>query len=256
MFRFFVKKSFYDGWDSMFILAAFNAALLVLLAIGIMIPARFGAPAIRVIDLLFLCLASGIWSSTAAFSFGRIASFRSCSFDDVKAAARDGLVSGLQLSAMMAAVVATAMVSLPFYASIGSTTGFFLAGLLFWLLATMVLIMQYFLPIKAITGAPFVEAMRLAFFMMVDAPLFALALAIDGLVCVVLSPLVAFLLPGAAGATLAAAEAARLRLYKLDWLRQTAGATRQTVPWNTLLADDIERLGDRKLKDFMFPWRK
>lgn len=256
MFRFFLKKSFYDGWDSMFILAAFNAALLAILAVGILVPARLSAPSIRVIDLLFLCLASGIWSSTAAFSFARIAGFRTCAFDDVKAAMRDGLVAGLQFGAMLAVVAATATVSLPFYASIGGTTGLFLAGLLFWLLATMVLTMQYFLPIKAITGAPFVEAIRLAFFMMMDAPLFALALALDGLVCVLLSPLVAFLLPGAAGAALAATEAARLRLYKFDWLRQTAGATRQSVPWNTLLADDIERLGDRRLKDFMFPWRK
>ena len=256
MFRFFLKKSFYDGWDSMFILAAFNAALLALLAVGILIPARFSTPAIRLMGLLFLCLASGIWSSAAVFSFSRIASFRSCSFDDVKTAIRDGLRSGLQFGSMIAAVVATATVSLPFYASIGGTMGLFLAGLLFWLLATMVLTMQYFLPIKALTGSGFIEALRLSFFMMMDAPLFALALAIDGLICVLLSPLVAFLLPGAAGATLAATEAARLRLYKFDWLRQTPGATRQAVPWKTLLTDDVERLGDRRIKDFMFPWKK
>ncbi|HUW69938.1 MAG TPA: hypothetical protein VMX33_06865 [bacterium] len=256
MFRFFLKKSFYDGWDSMLILAAFNAGLLAIAAIGILIPARFDAPVMKILGLIFLCLAFGVWSSTAAFSFGRIADFKSCTFADVLEALRNGLVSGLQFGAMITLTIATATVSLPFYASIGGTMGLFFAGLLFWILATMILTLQYFLPIRAITGARFMESIRLAFFMMMDAPLFALALALDGIVCLLLSAMVAFLLPGSAGAMLAATEATRLRLYKFEWLRQTAGATRQAVPWKALLADDSEKLGDRRLKDFMFPWKK
>jgi len=256
MFRFFIKKSFYDGWDSMFILAAFNAALLAIAAMGILIPARFDAPAVKLLGLLFISLAFGVWSSTAAFSFRRIADFGTCSLADVMQAARSGLVSGLQFGAMITMIIATATVSLPFYASIGGTMGLFFAGLLFWVLATMILTLQYFLPIMAITGVPFVEALRLAFFMMMDAPIFALALAMDGLLCMVLSPMVAFLLPGSAGAVLANVEATRLRLYKFEWLRHTPGATRKTVPWKALLADDVDKLGDRRLKDFMFPWKK
>lgn len=170
MFRFFLKKSLYDGWDSMLILAAFNAGLLVVAAIGILIPARFDAPAIRIVGLVFLCLAFGVWSSTAAFSFRRIADFESCSFADVLEAFRNGLVSGLQFGAMMTLIIATAIVSLPFYASMGGTMGWFFAGLLFWILATIALTLQYFLPIRAITGARFIESIRLAFFMMMDAP--------------------------------------------------------------------------------------
>lgn len=256
MFRFFIKKSFYDGWDSMFIMAAFNAALLAIAALGILIPARFDAPVIRLLGLLFICLAAGVWSSTAAFSFRRIADFGTCSLADVMQAARSGLVSGLQFGAMFAAIIATATVSLPFYASIGGSMGLFFAGLLFWMLATMLLTLQYFLPIRALTGVSFIEALRLALFMMMDAPIFALALALDGLLCMVLSPMVAFLLPGAAAAMLASVEAARLRLYKFEWLRHTPDATRAAVPWKALLADDVEKLGDRRLKDFMFPWKK
>jgi hypothetical protein len=153
-------------------------------------------------------------------------------------------------------MVVVASVALPFYASMGGVLGSFMAGLIFWALASIALAMQYFLPIRSARNAGFAQSLRLAFVVFVDGPFFSIALALWGLTCVVLSPLVAFLLPGPAAAVLAACEGSRLRLYKVDRLMASGGRPLGRCDWVGLLADDKEALGDRKLKDFLFPWKR
>ncbi len=255
MLKFFLKKSFFDGWDNMFSLAAFNGALLALAAVGLWLPSLTGSVALRLAGLAFAIMAASVWACACAFALYRVADGRTIALADVREAVRDGLVPGLQYGAMVTLAVAAASAALPFYAGIGGTLGVFATGLSFWLFAALWLTLQYFPAVKAAEGKPFVETMRLSFIAFIDAPGFAAVLALDGLVCVVLSPVVAFLLPGFSGAVLAACEAYRLRRLKLRWLSE-AGAEPGRAPWAELLADEVEAFGRRGLKDLLFPWKR
>jgi hypothetical protein len=255
MLKFFFKKSFFDGWDNMFSLAAFNGALLALAALGLWLPSLSGSAAIRLAGLALTVVAAAVWSCVSALALYKVAEGRVLGLDDVRRAVRDGLVPGLQYGAMVTLAVAAASAALPFYASLGGALGVFATGLSFWLFAALWLTLQYFPAVKAAEGKPFVDTLRLSFIAFVDAPGFAAILALDGLLCVALSPVVAFLLPGFSGAALASCEAYRLRRLKLRWL-SGAGAKPGRAPWAELLAEDVETFGRRGFKDLLFPWKR
>ncbi|HVP19812.1 MAG TPA: hypothetical protein VMU36_12520, partial [Spirochaetia bacterium] len=89
-----------------------------------------------------------------------------------------------------------------------------------------------------------------------DNPGFSIGLAICALIVAGVSVFTAFLLPGFATVLLWWNVAAKLRLYKYDWLEQNPGADRRRVPWDALLVEDRERVGKRTLRGMIFPWRE
>lgn len=253
MIKFFFKKSFYDGWDNLIPLAGLNASFLVIAALGIWLPATLESTFARVAGMLFLLIAGSVWWSVAAHALTAVAGAGTFKPGALREAISAALVPGLQFGAVASVAVLLASVALPFYASIGNFFGLFATSLAFWLFLCLILTLQYFLPWRAANGGSFLMAVRASFMLFMDAPLFSLVLALDGLICMAVSPLVAFLLPGPSAAVLAACEAVRLRSYKLRWMTQPGtGANR--VPWAELLAADMEALGNRSLKQLFFPW--
>lgn len=257
MLRFFFRKTFYDTWDSMFALAGLNAAALAAAGLSLWLASGFGPGLPRVAGLALFVVLSSLWSSAAAFALADTAAAgRQPSWAAVRAALGPSVAPGLQAAAMVGALVLVDALVLPFYLSRGGLLGTFAAGLVFWFSATIALALQYFLPLRASRRRGFVDALRLSFYLFADAPFFSVILAAYGLACLALCPLVAFLLPGAACATLAASEAARLRLRKLDWIAASGGKPAGRTPWGELLADDMEGYDGRTLKDLIFPWKK
>ncbi|OHD27192.1 MAG: hypothetical protein A2Y38_17625 [Spirochaetes bacterium GWB1_59_5] len=255
MITFFFKKSFYDGWDNLLPLAAFNGVFLTLAAMGIWFPATLESTLARIAGLLFLVMAGSVWWSVAAHALTAVADFGTIRSGDLRKAFSAGLVPGLQFGAIMAVITTLASVVFPFYASIGNFFGLFATSLAFWLFLCMILILQYVLPWRATNGGSLRAALRSSLMLFMDAPLFSLVLALDGILCIAVSPLVAFLLPGPAAAVLASCEAVRLRSYKLRWIHQT-GSRRKRAPWAELLATDVEALGERSFKQLFFPWSR
>ncbi|TFG78884.1 MAG: hypothetical protein E4H20_12380, partial [Spirochaetales bacterium] len=133
MFRFFLKKSMYDGWDNLFTLAGFNAAALAIAAGGLYLLTRIDAPAARIAGVAVLILGGGLWSAVATNALYRIADNKSISLDDLASACVESIVPGLQFSAMACVMIVPIAVALPFYASMGGILGAFLAGLVLWL---------------------------------------------------------------------------------------------------------------------------
>jgi hypothetical protein len=88
-----------------------------------------------------------------------------------------------------------------------------------------------------------------------DNPLFCILSFILTLVMLVLSVVLAFLLPGPGGVLLFLDEGLRLRLLKYDWLEANPEANRRKIPWETLLIDEQEKTGTRSFKSFIFPWK-
>jgi len=255
MFRFFLKKSFYDGWDNLFTLALFNASALAIAAIGIWVPSTVDSVVLRLAGLVFSVFAGSVWWSVTAHAMTKVADFKTVRLAEVREALVRGFVPGLQVGAVVGLSAMLASVVFPFYASIDSFFGLFTTSLAFWIFLCFGLILQYVLPWRAVNGGTFREAMHSSLILFMDAPLFSLALALDGILCIVLSPLVAFLLPGPAAAVLTACEGARLRTFRLRWLASPDSAKAKT-PWAVLLASDAEALGERDLKHLFFPWAR
>jgi hypothetical protein len=54
---------------------------------------------------------------------------------------------------------------------------------------------------------------------------------------------------------LASSDAIKLMMYKYDYLEAEADADRKHIPWDELLYEERESVGNRSLKNMIFPWK-
>ncbi|ERJ94091.1 hypothetical protein [Treponema lecithinolyticum] len=261
MILFFLKKNFCDGWDNLLYLVLFNLILLALFAglyfalsllISVSVPLALLVSAVSVCILMIPLFA-------LSDSCARLADFKSVSVKETFAAFsavwKDAVLFGLlvQLLVFMGAV------ALPFYFGMKNILGLVLGSLIFWILVVCVLSFQWFMPLRSRFGGGFRKNIKKCFAVFFDNALFSVFMFIYSLVLFVLSGLVAFMAPGAAGVILGYNNALRLRVYKYDWLETHRDIppkeARRSIPWDELLGEDRETLGPRDLKSFIFPWK-
>ena len=136
----------------------------------------------------------------------------------------------------------------------------FLSSVMFCLL-TVVLALQWFLPIQAQLGNKFKKTLKKCFIIFFDNIGFSVFMFLYTLILAGISYFTATLIPGFAGILLSYNNAFRIRLYKYDWLEEHEeelkqhGKRKVRIPWGELIADDRETLGPRTLKSFIFPWK-
>jgi hypothetical protein len=257
MIGFFIKKSFFDGWDHLFSLILLNLGFILAVAIGFVLPGSLALPLWATIPIGLLSLAAGsVWWSACVYAMKDIADFKSFHARDILAQVRLGLFPGLQVGALLAVGWLVISVGLPFYLSIGGILGALAAGVIFWCAVILLLSVQYYIPLRARLGGGLRKNLRKSFVMFFDNPGFSVFLFLYCAVTLIISLFLAFLLPGFAGVALAQDVALRLRLYKYDWLEVNPEAKRRDVPWEELLKEDQELVGKRTLKGMFFPWKE
>lgn len=257
MIGFFVKKAFFDGWDHLYALVGMNLAHLVLALLFFALPLAAGLPAQALAALAVAgVFAMSLWQTACARLAYSIADYGSPRIADALRSLREDWGAGLQLGAMNLGIMAALLVGIPFYLSMDGFLPMFAAALLFWTAALAMLVLQYYLPIRTALGGGFAKNLRKALVLALDNPGFSLFLAVHGLVTMVLSALPAFLAPGLAGLAVAQADAVKLRLFKYDWIEKNPQADRRAVPWDSLLAEERELVGERTLRGMIFPWKE
>ncbi|MGD9938900.1 MAG: hypothetical protein AB7T74_03760 [Clostridia bacterium] len=256
MIRFFIHKAFFDGWDNLFKLAALNVGFLLASGVFILGPDIAGAPLPLILTGFLLTLAaSGIWWSACVHALSRVADYQEVGIQEIRQALREGLVPGLQFSAMAAALVVILAVAFPFYLGRSDALSIVALGIIFWSALGAMLTLQYYLPLQARLGGGFRKNLRKSFFLMMDNPLFSLFMLVYNALVLVASMFLAFLIPGPAALALNLDVAVKLRLYKYDWLEANPDSRGKKIPWFELLAEDKERVGKRTLKGMIFPWK-
>jgi hypothetical protein len=257
MIGFFIKKSFFDGWDHLFSILLLNLGFIAAAAVGVVLPEAFGlsGPAVGVFIALSLAMVS-VWLSTCVHALVGVSDFGSFYLRDLGGYLKRALVPGLQLGLFAVASYFILSVGLPFYLQMGGILGALAAGVVFWCSIVLVLALQYYLPLRARLGGGLRKNLRKSFLIFFDNPGFSIFLLLYCAVNLALSLLLAFLLPGFAGVALAQNVALRLRLYKYDWLEEHPGAKRRELPWDELLEEDRELVGKRTLKGMFFPWKE
>lgn len=257
MIGFFVKKAFFDGWDHLYSLVGMNLVhlALALLCMAVPLAAGFPVPVIAVLAVIGV-LAMSLWQTACARMAASIADYASPRFGEALRGLASDWKTGLQLGAINLAIIGAIFLGIPFYLSLDGFIPMFAAALLFWTAMVAVLVLQYYLPIRIALGGGFRKNLRKSLILAMDNPGFSLFLALYGLVTLALSVLPAFLAPGLSGLAVARADAVKLRLLKYDWLEKNPGADRKAVPWNELLAEERELVGERTLKGMIFPWKE
>ena len=256
MIGFFIHKAFFDGWDNLFRIAALNVGFLVVGGIFLLGPDLAGAPlAFVLVGFLLTIVATGVWWSATVFALSKVADYGELGLQDIRKALRDGLIPGLQFSALLAALVIILAVAFPFYLGRGDTLSIAALGIIFWSALGALLVLQYYLPLRARLGGGLRKNLRKSFYFVMDNVLFSIFLLVYNVIALIISMFLAFLLPGPAALALNLNVAVKLRLYKYDWLESNPDNLNRKIPWIELLAEDKERVGKRTLKGMIFPWK-
>lgn len=257
---FFIKKAFFDGWDNLLTLLALNAAIIGVLFAGFILADLFsGVILLSIACLLVACLLEGIILTGISIAMFDVVSYKRFSWLGLFAAMKETWLHGTLFSVLILLSAVILSVAIPYYIGLGSLFGAILALLLLWFGFVLILSFQWFLPVRSQLDRRFLKCVRKCFLIFFDNPGFSLFMFFYSIALAVLSIFPLFLLPGISGLVLAQNEAFRLLMYKYDWIEQHPEldfrTARKSIPWEELIANDRETVGERSLKHFIFPWK-
>jgi len=171
MIGFFIKKSFFDGWDNLYLLAALNGIFLLVLLLFFAVPVALGAPMWLIIIAVACAIAVlSIWDVAVSNAMYAIADGKSVHFADIKAAIPRSAKLGLVMGGINIIYGVALTVALPFYLSQKAMWGVFAGGVLFWTMILAMLILQYVPAIFARDGGTLRQIFRTSLYLFVDNP--------------------------------------------------------------------------------------
>lgn len=264
MFFLFIKKAFYDGWDHFFSLAVVNMVGLVLgggqffLCYAVLSVGRQQAVSLLEYFVLLLgfCVLSLYFGASAGFAHG-VADYQSGGAKAFfRALSKTWLTSALFAAVVFVAVV-VANIAFTFYATNGGLLGVLAQGLVFWMALFAVLALQYFFPVQARMGGGLLKCLKRCFLIALDNPLNSLLILVWSLVALALSVFLGGLAPGFSGVLVGQCGNLRLLMLKYDWLEANppGRGARVKIPWEQILTEERELVGDRGFRGLFFPWK-
>jgi hypothetical protein len=261
MTGFLIKKAFFDLWDNLFRIALVNLGFIASLSLPIFLPdiLSFLPPlslAVMFIGILWCC----VYLSAVSLSVKAVSDYGSFGFGDFFRNLKAGLPAGIFTGFFIFAVVIMFTVAIPFYISMNSMLGLFLAAVIFWTLVAGILAFQFFFAVRARLSGGLLKSAKKCFLIFFDNPGLAFFSLIHNIVVLALSVFLALLFPGPGGILLFLDEALRLRLLKYDWLEANPASSpsemkKRKIPWDEILIDERERTGTRTFRNFIFPWK-
>jgi hypothetical protein len=263
MIGFLIKKTFFDLWDNMFRMVLLNLGFIVSMAVPVFLPGfleKLGLPSILSIALFALGLLwCSIYLSAAALSVKAVSDYGSFGFSDFLGNLKTGWPAGLALGLTGFFLFIMAWVVIPFYLDMKSLLGLLLAAVIFWVMALALVSLQFFFAIRTRLDSKLSKVFKKCFIIFFDNPGFSIFCLLHNAVILIISVVLAFLLPGPAGILLFLDEALRLRLLKYDWLEANSEdgppLRRRKIPWDAILIEEREKTGTRSFKSFIFPWK-
>lgn len=257
MTGFFIKKSFFDGWDNLISLVVLNLGyLLVLLTFY----GAFELFQVAVVPSLLLVAIALAFNSL----YGALVSYQTHSYVHGRKENFHHFIGGIKIlykhallhvgiSVLLASIV---IFVIPFYLSYGTTLTFILSVLIFWVVLLILLALLYYYPlaVKMSDDSPFKTAKK-ALLVVADNIWFTLFFALYQIVLFIMTIFFATIMPGIAGLALSKQVAITLLMYKYDYLEENPKTKRNEIPWDELLYEENEKIGHRSFRSLIFPWK-
>jgi len=257
MFRYAVKKAFFDLWDNLGF--AFGVNLLFTMGtLGVALLGRFTLPLGNAAFLLFFPLpvlfasvAAGVVTFWARDAMTEGQAHFSSFFSHLASSWRPSLFFG---SAWLVLGVGQ-ILGVPFYSQVNSLMGTIFGIFMIWFFFFGVGMSLYFPGLNAQVEPHVGKLLRKSFLMFVAHPWSSLVTFLVLLLLVAVSIFTLGFFPGIFGIAVWLQVTFRFLLAKYDWLEKEPDADRKKVPWSVILADDMDRVGHRSFRSLFFPWK-
>lgn len=256
MIGFFIKKSFFDGWDNLFGIVLCNFVHIGLLVLFFLLPGAAGAA--RPISLVLAAVGAvlmSIWQAACTFAMTEVSDYRGASFKATVTALKKAWKPGLWMGLLSVALLYSIGLGIPFYFAQKNILGILAGVMLFWFSLAVLFASQYYLALVARLGGGLRKNIKKAFILVFDNVGFSFVLLIYNVVCAAISIFDFFMVPGFVGIALNETDALKLLLKKYDWLEANPGEDRKHIPWDSILEEEKELVGKRSFKGMIFPWK-
>ncbi len=256
MIKLFLKKVFFDSWDNILSLLLINLINLIPILLFILILSSFSTN-------LFILLFIGLLALKALIDGINSVYVKSIVYYQKSSVAT--VLEGLKKSYrhiilyffIELIIGSIAVVALPFYFSIGTLLTVSITLILVFTLILILFTQFYFFPLATAMSddGPF-KTLKKSFLLVLDNFTFTLFFCLHHLINLILSLFFATLIPGLSAIALSRQVAVKFLLLKYDYLEKNTTKDKKELDWNTLLSDDIEKIGKRDLKGTLFPWKE
>ncbi len=260
MLLFFIKKNFFDGWDHFFSLCIFNLILLgsAFLSFSLLQTAA-SVPLLAVILLAVFLFIAGIFLQIISNLSNQLVNYQSVTIKDFFSEIQKTWLDGMVFTAMEGLIIFFCVFIIPYAFSFQSFIGTCAGFCAVWLCITVQLALLWYLPVKSRFKESFTASIKKSFILFFDNTGFTVFMLWYSLFLIVITPVFAFFVPGPAGIIFAWNNALKLRMYKYDWYTAhpeiPVKEARKHIPWETLLEEEREILGNRTLRNLIFPWK-
>jgi hypothetical protein len=257
MYGFLIRKSFADLWDNIYVVILLNLCFLLMFALLfylslIMKANNFLSYIAMLISLIIIFIFSGGASGIAK----DISDYRNPQFVDLFTHIKKSYLSSVFFALLSSVLFFPQNMILNFYGKLNSNIStpvltLFLLFNMIWILSC-----QYFFPVQSNLDKRFMKIIKKMLLVFFDNFLFSILIFIIGLVIFIFSAALIFLLPGLSFVFLLWNVTLKTLLYKYEFLENHPNFNRKRIPWDTILTEEKEKLGKRKLKGLVFPWKE
>lgn len=253
----FFIKSFFDGWDNLISLVILNLGYLFVIlsfygAVELFQVTTVGAIVVLLIALTFNSFYSALVTyQTARYVKGYKEGFKYF-IGGVKIFYKHALLH------LLITIIITSIIIfvIPFYLSYGSTFTFILAVLIFWVVLLALLSLLYYYPLAvAMSQDSPLKTFKKSLLIVADNIWFTLFFALYQVVLFVMTIFFATIMPGVGGLQLSKNVAVTLLMLKYDYLELNPTTKKNEIPWEELLFDEREKVGNRSFRSIIFPWK-
>ena len=257
MFLFAIKKAFFDLWDHLFFALAVNLVF-TLGVLGLMSLSFLVAGAGPVGALLFTpvpFVVAAVLGGIATFWARDIVANGAARFADFVPHLATSWKASLAFGLGWLVLFAGFLFGVPFYQSINPIVGFIFGVVMAWLLFFGAGMSLYYPGLNAQVEGKILKLAKKSFLVFLANPGTSLAMALVLLVSLFLTVLTLGFFPGILGISIWLQVCFRFVMTKYEWIEANPDANPKQVPWSVLLAEDMEKVGPRSLKNMIFPWK-
>ena len=257
MFPFALKKAFFDLWDHLFLALAVNLVFtLVTLGIASLSFLAKGLGPLGVFLFVPLpLLVAAVLGGVATFWAKDIAVTGSARFGDLKAHFLASWKASLAFGVAWLILGAGVLFGIPFYTGLNAVGGFVFGVIMAWILFFGAGMSLYYPGLNAQVEPNIRKLAKKSFLLFLANPWASLGMALVLLMSLVLSVFTLGFFPGILGISVWLQVCFKFLVSKYDWIEANPEANHKKVPWATVLAEDMERVGPRSLKGMIFPWK-
>lgn len=257
MIGFFIKKSFFDGWDNFFSLILQNLIYIAFFLGGLTLVYFLGE------NMALFYLSIVIVLLLVSLSLGGTAEVTrnfSCYSSEVWRPYIKGIKRNIKHSLFFFLILLLLflvyMITIPFYSSMDSGLGIILSVVMIWVTIFFVMALPYYFALMTmLPGDGPVKTLKKSFIISFDNPGRTLFLLLHIIFDSIISIFTVGLIPGISGIMLSESDMMKLLMKKYDFLEANPDKTKKDINWDELLQEEKDNVGVRTLKGMIFPWK-